>query len=93
MASLFGAMMVMLGWWTLLPDGRSARFYAIEGSKDDHPDRFADDLSHLFELWADGNISLAATESFPLEEARHVHETIDRGEAEGHLVFETAPSA
>ena len=77
----------LLGAMKLIPDGRTARFYAITTMKKQHPDWFREDLSGLFDLLARKQLAPLVAERLPLAEAARAHRLLERGETAGKLVL------
>ena len=77
---------LLLGALKLIPDGKSASFYAITTMKKQHPEWFREDLAALFELLARKQITPVIAERLPLAAATRAHEMLERGETTGKLV-------
>jgi len=78
---------LLLGLLKLIPDSRSASFYAITSMKKRRPDWFREDLSTLLSLLADGRIAPVVAERLPLSQAARAHERLERAEVAGKLVL------
>ena len=78
---------LLLGALKLIPDGKSAGFYAITTMKKHHPEWFREDLTALFELLARKQISPVIAKRLPLAAAPRAHEMLERGETTGKLVL------
>ena len=80
-----------LAYWSMLPNGKRAQWYAIAGAligmKNQHPEWFREDLTKLFALLAEGKIKPVIAERLPLEEVAHAHELIERAQIQGKLVL------
>lgn len=83
----YAAMLAPLALWRRLPDGRSARFFGIVDSREQHPERFARDLGYLLDLLAGGQVKPLIFQRFALDEAARAHEVLDGGRVRGQLVF------
>ena len=73
--------------WNLLPNGRSAAFYAIGAMRHKHPDWFPEDLAALFDLLAQNKIKPVIAARMPLAEARRAHELVEGAEVQGKIVL------
>ncbi|MEL6247927.1 MAG: medium chain dehydrogenase/reductase family protein [Cyanobacteria bacterium J06626_23] len=82
--------LLRLKLWDWLPNGRSTRFYSIGSLYQQHPDWFKADLSHLFELLAQGQLKPVIAAQIPLTEAKHAHEAIEAGRVQGKIVLTMA---
>lgn len=80
-----------MAWWSLLPNGKRAEWYAIVGlllgMKNRHPEWFREDLTKLIALLAEGKIKPVVAERLPLEEVAHAHELLEHGQVQGKLVL------
>jgi NADPH2:quinone reductase len=80
-----------LAWWSLLPNGKRAQWYAIAGPlvgmKNRHPEWFREDLTKLLALLAEGEIKPVIAERLPLEGVAHAHELLEHGQVQGKLVL------
>jgi NADPH:quinone reductase-like Zn-dependent oxidoreductase len=77
----------LLGAMQLIPDGRSARFYAITTMKKQHPDWFREDLAGLFDLLARKKVTPLVEARLPLAAAARAQQLLERGETTGKLVL------
>lgn len=73
--------------WNLLPNGRSATFYNIHHRRRELPQEFSEDLQQLFALLKQRQVVPIVAGTYPLSDAREVHEKIDRGEVLGKIVL------
>jgi NADPH:quinone reductase-like Zn-dependent oxidoreductase len=78
---------VLLGLFNLIPDGRKTAFYSIETFKKQHPNWFREDLTHLLDLLAHGQIQPVIAQQIPLAEAARAHEWLDRAAVQGQIVL------
>jgi NADPH:quinone reductase len=80
-----------MAWWSLLPNGKRARWYAIVGQllgmKNRHPEWFREDLTKLIALLAEGKIKPVVAGRLPLEEIAHAHVLLEQGQGQGKLVL------
>lgn len=80
-----------LAYWSILPNGKSAQWYAIAGAligmKNRHPEWFREDLTKLFALLAEGKIKPVIAQRLPLEHVAHAHELIESSQVQGKLVI------
>ena len=72
----------------LLPDGKSAIFYGITTSYRKDPSAFHEDLPILFNLLAEKKIKPVLGKVFPLLEAAHANELLEKGEGTGKLILD-----
>ena len=73
--------------WNLLPNGRSAGFYSIDGVRKKHPDWFREDLTALFGLLAQGEIRPVIAERMGLDDAVRAHRLIEQAAVKGRIVL------
>ena len=80
-----------LAYWSMLPNGKRAQWYAIAGAligmKNQHPKWFREDLTKLFALLTEGKIKPVIAERLPLEEVAYAHELIEHAQIQGKLVL------
>ena len=76
-----------LGLMKLIPDGKSAAFYAITTMKKQHPDWFREDLDTLLHMLARKQLRPLIAARLPLSEARRAHRLLETGETTGKLVL------
>ena len=81
-------MRIML--WDLLPNGRKTSFYSIGGLRKKHPEWFKEDLQTLFELLRKSEIKPEISSHFTLDNAKEVHEKIEKAEIKGKIVFDVS---
>jgi len=81
-----GFMKILL--WNILPNGKTARFYSIGSVRKNHPEWFKEDLKQLFSLMEDGKIKPEIKEHVPMEEAKSVHEKMEKEEISGKIIFD-----
>lgn len=78
-------------WWSLVPSGKRAQWYAIVGPllgmKNRHPEWFREDLTKLIALLAEGKIKPVVAGRLPLEEIANAHELLEQGQVQGKLVL------
>lgn len=79
-----------LKFWNILPNRRSTKFYSIGALRQQHPDWFVKDLTHLFELLGQGKIKPVIAAQMPLAEARTAHELIEKAAVKGKIVLTVA---
>jgi NADPH:quinone reductase-like Zn-dependent oxidoreductase len=86
-------MATILGWlarlylWGLVPGGPHARFYSINLMRALRPRWFREDLGHLFDLLASGEIHPRVAERIPFEAIADAHRRVEAGGLEGKLVL------
>jgi NADPH2:quinone reductase len=78
---------------TVLPGRRKVTMYRIAELRDRRPDWFRDDLTMLFGLLAQGEISPVIAETLPLTQAARAHERLAAGDLTGKQVLLCHPSA
>ncbi|GHO99995.1 NADPH:quinone reductase [Reticulibacter mediterranei] len=80
-----------LAYWSLLPNGKYAQWYAIAGAligmKNRHPEWFREDLTRLFALLTEGKIKPVIAKRLPLEEIAYAHELMENNQIQGKLVI------
>jgi NADPH:quinone reductase-like Zn-dependent oxidoreductase len=81
------ASFLMLGLLKMIPDGKSANFYAITTMKKRHPEWFREDLATLVNLLAEKRIVPVIAERLPLSAAARAHGLLERGDVAGKLVL------
>lgn len=85
----FAPLLARLLVWNTLPNGRRATFYYVQR----WPTLFNQDLVELFELLADGDLTVHVDRRVPLTEASEALEMLDSGGATGKVVLTTAAYA
>jgi NADPH:quinone reductase-like Zn-dependent oxidoreductase len=81
------ASFALLGLLSILPDGKSARWYSITTEKKRHPEWFPEDLAHLLDLLRDQKIRPLVSERLPLREAQRAHDLIEHARVTGKIVL------
>jgi NADPH:quinone reductase-like Zn-dependent oxidoreductase len=81
------ASFALMGLLSLLPDGKTARWYSITTEKKHHPEEFREDLAHLLVLLRDAKIHPQIAECLPLGEAQRAHELIENARVAGKIVL------
>lgn len=76
-----------LWWWRSFSGARSTSFYSITALRKKHPDWFAADLAHLFELLRNGTIHPRIAERIGLDAVADAHVRIERGGLQGKIVL------
>ena len=76
--------------WNLWPNGRSAAFDSIGGSRHKQPGWFSEDLTTLFGLLAQDKIKPVIAARLPLAEASRAHELVEKAEVQGKIVLTVA---
>lgn len=79
----FAPLLARLLVWNTLPNGRRATFYYVQR----WPKLFNHDLKQMFELLADGDLTVHVDRRFPLTEASEALELLDSGGATGKVVL------
>ena len=85
----FSSMLTFLGQvvlFTLLPNGKSAKFYGT-GAYRLNRQPFLEDWSALFQLLEDKKIKPIIAEKFPLLEARNANALLESGQVIGNIVL------
>lgn len=77
----------LLGYWKLLPDGKSSGFYNIQSRRDKLPHEFVEDVNSLMKLLQAGKLHPVVAERAPLRQAARIHQKIDRAELQGRAVL------
>lgn len=72
---------------TLIPDGKKMVLYSIQTLKRRKPAWFGEDMTSLFNLLSEGQISPVVADCLPLEEAARAHELLGSGSVTGKLVL------
>jgi NADPH2:quinone reductase len=78
----FLSTMSRLLWWSLLPNGRRGRFYAVN-----HRSHFDDDLATVLELLRAGELKPRVAARLPLAEAREALRMLDDRAVIGKIVL------
>ncbi|GHO72648.1 NADPH:quinone reductase [Ktedonobacter sp. SOSP1-85] len=80
-----------LAYWSILPNGKHAQWYAIAGAligmKNRHPEWFREDLTKLFALLVEGKIKPVIAKRLSLEDVVYAHELIESAQIQGKLVL------
>ncbi len=91
MVPAFLRLILELGWWNLLPDGRAAGFYNVWSGHLVRPRRFRTrlqaDLTTVFGLLADGTLTAQVAARIPLTEAIRAMELAESHTALGKVVL------
>jgi NADPH:quinone reductase-like Zn-dependent oxidoreductase len=74
--------------WNILPNGKKASFYSIGGLRKKHPNWFKTDLQYLFSLLEKGSIKPEIARHVPLEQAKSIHEKMEKEAINGKIVFD-----
>lgn len=87
----FVALLGRLALWTLLPNGRSASFYDVWSGHRLRPARFRarlrQDLTSVFRLLADGDVTAQVAARFPLVEAAAAMELAESHTVRGKVIL------
>lgn len=70
-----------------LPNGKAAKFYSINGLRKQHPDWFANDLEHLFDLLQTGKIQPQIEKRMQLSQAAEALELVEKSAVKGKIVL------
>ncbi|MGC2194092.1 MAG: medium chain dehydrogenase/reductase family protein [Terriglobales bacterium] len=81
------ASFALLGLLSILPDGKSARWYSITTEKKHHPEWFREDLAHLLDLLREKKIQPQVSERLPLREAQRAHDLIEHARTTGKIIL------
>lgn len=74
----------LLSW---LPGGKGFSIYSINVMRVQHPEWFREDLEHLFNLLANGDIKPSIAERIPFDEVAKAHRRLEEGGLEGKIVL------
>ncbi len=77
------AMVGLIQWLSLLPNGKHASLYQIA----DHPEWLQEDLAILLALLAEGKIKPVIAQRLPLEQIAYAHELLEKSQVEGKIVL------
>ena len=77
------AMVGLIQWLSLLPNGKRASLYQIA----DHPEWLQEDLEVLLALLAEGKIKPVIAQRLPLEQIAYAHELLEKSQVEGKIVL------
>ncbi len=77
------AMVVLIQWWSLLPNGKRASLYQIA----QHPEWLQEDLTTLLALLAEGKIQPVIAQRLPLEQVAFAHKLLETSQVEGKIVL------
>jgi NADPH:quinone reductase-like Zn-dependent oxidoreductase len=77
----------MLGLMKILPDGKRASWYNVKTLSDTSPENFREDLMRLFELLSQKRIHPVVAARFPLREAAHANELLEKAQVSGKVVL------
>ena len=80
------AMVGLLQWWSLLPNGKHASLYTI-GRGRDMKQKLHEDLATLLALLAEGKIKPVIAQRLPLEQIAYAHELLETSQVEGKIVL------
>ena len=73
--------------WSVLPNGKSWKFYDISGTRKKRPDWFREDIGRLFDWLEKGEIQPVIAKRFSIDEARQAHALLDEGGIRGRLAL------
>jgi NADPH:quinone reductase-like Zn-dependent oxidoreductase len=76
-----------LGLLKLIPGSKRAYWYNVKSLRDLHPASFREDLSKLFALLAARKIQPVIAAKFPLREAAHANELLEKFQVSGKIVL------
>ena len=79
----------LLFYYNLMPNGKSASFYGISGSKHSTMTMIKEDMEKLFVMLEDGKIKPIIGAKFNLDDAVTAHEMIEGSKATGKILFVT----
>ena len=80
------AMVALLQWWSLLPNGKHASLYTI-GQGRGMKQKLHEDLATLLALLAEGKIKPVIAQRLPLEQIAYAHELLETSQVEGKIVL------
>ena len=70
-----------------LPNGKKAKFYSINGLRNQHPEWFKQDLQQLFELLQAGKVKPFIEKRMPLSQAAEALTLVEKGAVKGKIVL------
>ena len=70
-----------------LPNGKKAKFYSINGLRNQHPEWFKQDLQALFELLQAGKVKPFIEKRMPLSQATEALSLVEKGAVKGKIVL------
>jgi NADPH2:quinone reductase len=76
-----------VGWYKLVPRGRAASFYGIGGRLGREDPTVREDLGHVLELAARGELEPVIGARIPFADARRAHELKERGGPAGKVLL------
>ncbi|NQT60679.1 MAG: zinc-binding dehydrogenase [Bacteroidetes bacterium] len=74
--------------WNLLPNSKKVDFYSIGDVRNRHPEWFKEDLSALFTMLLEGQVSPVIANRLPLREAKKAHEMIENASVGGRIILQ-----
>jgi NADPH2:quinone reductase len=78
----------LLGWYKVVPDGRTASFYGIGESKVCRGGTIQDDLARVLAWRAEGKLGAPVIGAkFPLERASEAHQLLGAGGTSGKILL------
>lgn len=80
------AMVGLLQWWSLLPNGKRASLYTI-GRGGSAKKWLQEDLATLLALLTEGKIKPVIAKRLPLEQVAYAHELLETSQVEGKIVL------
>jgi NADPH:quinone reductase-like Zn-dependent oxidoreductase len=78
---------ILASLMNLVPDRKSVRLYNVTRPKYSTPEWCRQDLSEIFELWAQGKVKPIVADRIPLVEAARAHELLENGSHVGKIVL------
>jgi NADPH:quinone reductase-like Zn-dependent oxidoreductase len=82
-----GLSLALLNGLKLIPDSRQTSFYSIASLKQTHPEWFRQDLTTLMDLLMHRKIQPIIAARFPLKEAVHAQELLEKSAVQGQLLL------
>ena len=80
------AMVGLIQWWSLLPNGKHASLYTI-GTDRSMKQQLQKDLAMLLALLAEGKIQPVIAQRLPLEQVAYAHKLLEASQVEGKIVL------
>ncbi len=71
--------------YNLLPNGKKVQFYAINARK--NPEQFRQDLTHIFQQFAQGNLDPEIGAVYPLQEAAAANRLMEMRQHSGKIIL------
>jgi len=83
----FGTMLLSLGLWNTLPNGKSAHFYDIRALKNKHPDWYQQDLKAMVQLLEEGKLQPVINKTLRLDQLVTTHREMEQSRGIGNYIL------